>query len=117
MLDQDYLKARGRLENHVFWIRPRQKGWLRKSESTLSEYENYVNMDAIVKYTAGITGVIFMVGETPTENGSLAAENAELKRLKMITCFRDASLKCQSWYISNGNFINKFIHIITKQWR
>ena len=27
-------------------------------ESTLGEYENYTNMDAIVKYTAGIIGVI-----------------------------------------------------------
>ena len=37
-------------------------------ESTLGEYENYTNMDAIVKYTAGIIGVIlYKVGETPAE--------------------------------------------------
>ena len=37
-------------------------------ESTLGEYENYTNMDAIVKYTAGITGVIlYKVGETPAD--------------------------------------------------
>lgn len=31
---------------------------VKERESTLGEYENYTNMDAIVKYTAGITGVI-----------------------------------------------------------
>ena len=41
---------------------------VKERESTLGEYENYTNMDAIVKYTAGITGVIlYKVGETPTE--------------------------------------------------
>ena len=51
-------------------------------ESTLGEYENYTNMDAIVKYTAGITGVIlYKVGETPAEKiEALTAENAELKK-------------------------------------
>lgn len=51
-------------------------------ESTLGEYENYTNMDAIVKYTAGITGVIlYKVGETPAEKMEvLASENAGLKK-------------------------------------
>ena len=51
-------------------------------ESTLGEYENYTNMDAIVKYTAGITGVIlYKVGETPAEKmEALASENARLKK-------------------------------------
>lgn len=51
-------------------------------ESTLGEYENYTNMDAIVKYTAGITGVIlYKVGETPAEKmEALASENAGLKK-------------------------------------
>ena len=51
-------------------------------ESTIAEYENYTNMDAIVKYTAGITGVIlYKVGETPAEKTeALASENAELKK-------------------------------------
>ena len=31
---------------------------VKERESTLGEYENYTNMDAIVKYTAGILGVI-----------------------------------------------------------
>ena len=54
----------------------------KERESTLSEYENYTNMDAIVKYTAGITGVIlYKVGETPEEKiEALTAENAELKK-------------------------------------
>ena len=51
-------------------------------ESTLGEYENYTNMDAIVKYTAGIIGVIlYKVGETPAEKmEALASENARLKK-------------------------------------
>lgn len=55
---------------------------VKECESTLGEYENYTNMDAIVKYTAGITGVIlYKVGETPTEKmEALAVENAELKK-------------------------------------
>lgn len=50
-------------------------------ESTLGEYENYTNMDAIVKYTAGIIGVIlYKVGETPVEQmKALKNENVELK--------------------------------------
>ena len=55
---------------------------VKERESTLSEYENYTNMDAIVKYTAGILGVIlYKVGETPAEKmDALAAENSELKK-------------------------------------
>lgn len=51
-------------------------------ESTLGEYENYTNMDAIVKYTAGIIGVIlYKVGETPAEKmEALVSENAGLKK-------------------------------------
>ena len=51
-------------------------------ESTLGEYENYTNMDAIVKYTAGIIGVIlYKVGETPAEKmEALASENAGVKK-------------------------------------
>lgn len=51
-------------------------------ESTLGEYENYTNMDAIVKYTAGIIGVIlYKVGETPAEKmEALASENGGLKK-------------------------------------
>lgn len=55
---------------------------VKERESTLSEYENYTNMDAIVKYTAGIIGVIlYKVGETPVEKmEALASENAGLKK-------------------------------------
>ena len=51
-------------------------------ESTVATYENYTDMDAIMKYTAGITGVIlYKVGETPAEKTeALASENAELKK-------------------------------------
>ena len=54
---------------------------------TLRTYENYTNQDAIVKYTAGILGVVmYKVGQTTTEqiealkeeNQRLAAENKEL---------------------------------------
>lgn len=59
-----------------------QKMTVTERESTLGEYENYTNMDAIVKYTAGILGVIlYKVGETPAEKmEALAAENSELKK-------------------------------------
>ena len=59
-----------------------QKMVVTERESTLGEYENYTNMDAIVKYTAGITGVIlYKVGETPAEKTeALASENAGLKK-------------------------------------
>ena len=59
-----------------------QKMTATERESTLGEYENYTNMDAIVKYTAGILGVIlYKVGETPAEKmEALAAENSELKK-------------------------------------
>lgn len=59
-----------------------QKMTVTERESTLGEYENYTNMDAIVKYTAGIIGVIlYKVGETPAEKmEALASENAGLKK-------------------------------------
>ena len=59
-----------------------QKMVATERESTLGEYENYTNMDAIVKYTAGIIGVIlYKVGETPAEKmKALASENAGLKK-------------------------------------
>ena len=51
-------------------------------ETTVAEYEDYTNPNALVKYTGGITGVIlYKVGETPTEKmEALAVENAELKK-------------------------------------
>lgn len=59
-----------------------QKLTVKERESTLAKYENYTELNALVKYTAGITGVIlYKVGETPTEKmEALAAENAELKK-------------------------------------
>ncbi len=55
---------------------------VKERESTLGEYENYTQLDAIVKYTAGILGVVlYKVGETPAEKmDNLAEENAELKK-------------------------------------
>lgn len=55
---------------------------VKERESALGEYENYTQLDAVVKYTAGILGVIlYKVGETPAEKmDSLAKENAELKK-------------------------------------
>ena len=56
-------------------------------DETLGTYENYTNQDAIVKYIAGILGVVmYKVGQTPTElmealkkeNQRLAEENKEL---------------------------------------
>ena len=52
-----------------------------EQESTIGNYENYTDLDAIIKYTAGIMGVIlYKVGETPEERMDiLEKENAELK--------------------------------------
>lgn len=63
-------------------------------ESTVAEYENYTNLNALVKYTGGILGVVlYKEKESPTErmdkleehvdnlteaNKSREAENAEL---------------------------------------
>lgn len=64
-----------------------QKMVATERESTLGEYENYTDLNAVVKYTAGILGVVmYKVGQTPTEqiealkeeNQRLAAENKEL---------------------------------------
>lgn len=47
----------------------------------IETYENYTQLDAVVKYTAGILGVVlYKVGETPEEQmESLKEENDKLK--------------------------------------
>lgn len=56
-------------------------------ESTVATYENYTNLNALVKYTGGILGVVlYKEKESPTErmdklaeaNKKLADENAEI---------------------------------------
>lgn len=56
-------------------------------ESAVAEYENYTNLNALVKYTGGILGVVmYREKESPTErmdkleeaNKKLADENAEI---------------------------------------
>ena len=56
-------------------------------ESTVAEYENYTNLNALVKYIGGILGVVlYKKEETPTErmdklaeaDKKLAAENTEI---------------------------------------
>lgn len=53
---------------------------IKERESTIETYENYTQLDAIVKYIAGILGVsLYKIGETPAEKiDAVAAENAEL---------------------------------------
>ena len=50
-------------------------------ETTIGTYENYTQLDAIVKYTAGILGVVlYRSGETPEDKlEALKKENTELK--------------------------------------
>lgn len=64
-----------------------QKMTVKERESTIAEYENYTEFNAIVKYTAGILGVtLYKVGSTPKErltvleeeDERLSKENAEL---------------------------------------
>ena len=56
-------------------------------EATIATYENYTNLNALVKYTGGILGVVlYKEKESPTErmdklaeaNKKLADENAEI---------------------------------------
>ena len=56
-------------------------------ETTVAEYEDYTNLNALVKYTGGILGVVmYREKESPTErmdklaeaNKKLAAESAEI---------------------------------------
>lgn len=54
---------------------------IKEREEVIVEYEKYTRFEAIVKYTAGILGVLlYKEGETPAEILSkLQADNAELK--------------------------------------
>lgn len=54
---------------------------IKEREEVIGEYEKYTRFDAIVKYTAGILGVLlYKEGETPEEIlAKLQADNAELK--------------------------------------
>lgn len=53
---------------------------LQERNATVAEYENYTRLDAIVKYTAGIMGVLmYKEGESPTEKlTDVKEENARL---------------------------------------
>lgn len=73
-----------------------QKMTVTERESTIAEYENYTDLNAVVKYTAGILGVVmYREKESPMDridtleehvdnlteaNKSREAENAELKQ-------------------------------------
>lgn len=46
-----------------------QKMTVTERESTIAEYENYTDLNAVVKYTAGILGVV-MYREKRITNGS-----------------------------------------------
>ena len=58
-----------------------QKMTVTERETTVAEYENYTNLNALVKYTAGILGVIlYKEGKTPKEQmAALEEENTQLK--------------------------------------
>ena len=54
---------------------------IKERESTIGTYENYTELEGIMKYTAGILGVVlYKSDETPEDKlESLKKENAELK--------------------------------------
>ena len=54
---------------------------IKERESTIETYENFSQLEAIVKYTAGILGVVlYKSGETPEDKlEALKKENADLK--------------------------------------
>ena len=54
---------------------------IKERESTIGTYENYTNLNALVKYIGGILGVVlYKSDETPEDKlEALKKENAELK--------------------------------------
>lgn len=54
---------------------------IKERESTIGTYENYTELEGIMKYTAGILGVVlYKSDETPEDKlEALEKENAELK--------------------------------------
>ena len=54
---------------------------IKERESTIGTYENYTELEGIMKYTAGIRGgVLYKSDETPEDKlEALKKENAELK--------------------------------------
>lgn len=58
-----------------------KKMFVTERETTIGTYEGYTQLDAIVKYTAGILGVVlYKSGETPEDKlEALKKENAELR--------------------------------------
>ena len=54
---------------------------IKERESTIGTYENYTELEGIMKYTAGILGVVlYKSDETPEDKlEALKKENAELK--------------------------------------
>ena len=54
---------------------------IKERESTIGTYENYTELEGIMKYTAGILGVVlYKSNETPEDKlEALKKENAELK--------------------------------------
>ena len=58
-----------------------QKMVVTERESTVATYENYTNLNALVKYIGGILGVVlYKSDETPEDKlEALKKENAELK--------------------------------------
>lgn len=55
---------------------------IKERESTIGTYENYTELEGIMKYTAGILGVVlYKSDETPEDKlEALASENAGLKK-------------------------------------
>ena len=82
---------------------------------TVGEYEGYTALEGIIKYTAGITGIILSKpGETVAEKmDALIQENAGLKeQVEMLKgCILEMS---EEVYQYNGNSINQYFHINTK---
>lgn len=71
-----------------------QKLTVKERESTLAKYENYTELNALVKYTAGILGVaLYKKGATAQERlATLEAENEELKEKAEALAAENAEL-------------------------
>ena len=82
-------------------------------------YENYTKLDAIVKYTAGILGVLmYREGEDP--DSRIAALEARLKEAEekntnlqsRVEKAEDAFWKCLKWYISKTIIVLTILFIL-----
>ena len=98
-----------------------QKMVVTERESTIAEYENYTDLNAVVKYTAGILGVVmYREKESPMDRIDALEEHVdnltEAKKMQSLslpwtvssqTCYRHCSVMAQKKLIQKIRIQNK----------